>query len=121
MVGRVVPKPPHIDALRPPARDQFLHAAFCFGHVALAKISCTVFVFFMWRFPIRHVALSPFAYLQKTGQNGHIGGKNRKGTHPEVLLLSLLGDLEISSLEEDPSNGRGTRPSVTSEARVGLE
>ena len=36
MVGRLV--------LKPPARDQFHHAAFCFGHGALAKVTCSVFI-----------------------------------------------------------------------------
>jgi hypothetical protein len=36
MVGRLV--------LKPLARDQFHHAAFCFGHGALAKVTCSVFI-----------------------------------------------------------------------------
>ena len=29
---------------RPPPCDQFLHAAFCFGHGAFAKVTCGVFI-----------------------------------------------------------------------------
>ena len=36
-VGRLV--------LKPPARDQFHLAAFCFGHAAFAKVTCSVFIF----------------------------------------------------------------------------
>jgi hypothetical protein len=84
------------------------------SHVPFSFSSCGVSPSVMWHFHPLHTS-------KKTGQNGYNGGKNRKGTYPEVLLLLLLGDLEISSLKENPSNGSGMRPSVTSEARVGLE